>query len=219
MPPTIAELHISGPGVILVPTLRALPEVHLVVQYQATADEFGLVVHSEDFDAFEAAVAEDPTVAELALLADFTTTRIYQVHRAVDRRGISETLSDLNIQVLSTTSEPGDDGWVFRMRCRDRSSLTAFRDWATEHGLEVRLDTLYTETEPESVRSAVQPRLAGLTPRQREVLVLAYERGYFRTPREVSLDELGEELGVTGSTVSGLLRRAVETVVAEQLEQ
>lgn len=219
MSPTIAELHISGPGVILVPTLRALPEVHLVVQYQATADEFGLVVHSEDFDAFEAAVAEDPTVAELALLADFTTTRIYQVHRAVDRRGISETLSDLNIQVLSTTSEPSDNGWVFRMRCRDRSSLTAFRDWATEHGLEVRLDTLYTETEPESVRSAVQPRLAGLTPRQREVLVLAYERGYFRTPREVSLDELGEELGVTGSTVSGLLRRAVETVVAEQLEQ
>ena len=218
MPSSIAEVHVSGDDVILVPTLRSIPEAHFVVQYQATADEFGLVVDGVSLAAFEAAIADDPTVARTERLADFGATRIYQVYRAGDRRGISERLADLHIQVLGTTSEPGDDGWVFRLRCRDRASLATFREWAQGHGLEIRLEALYTESAPGRPGPSLEPRTSGLTDRQREVLEVAYERGYFRIPREVSLDELGEELGVTGSTASGILRRAIASLVATHVD-
>ncbi|QAU14189.1 bacterio-opsin activator [Halorubrum sp. BOL3-1] len=43
---------------------------------------------------------------------------------------------------------------------------------------------------------------------QREILNVAVERGYFETPREVTLDELADELELPRSTVSYRLRRA-----------
>jgi predicted DNA binding protein len=54
---------------------------------------------------------------------------------------------------------------------------------------------------------------------QHEVLSLAAERGYFETPRQVTLDELAEQLDVPRSTVSYRLRRAVREVVIDFLDQ
>lgn len=48
----------------------------------------------------------------------------------------------------------------------------------------------------------------GVRTEQREVLALAVDRGYFETPREVTLDELADELDLPRSTVSYRLRRA-----------
>lgn len=49
---------------------------------------------------------------------------------------------------------------------------------------------------------------------QQETLALAVNEGYFETPREVTLDELAEQLDVPRSTVSYRLRRAVGEVVS-----
>jgi hypothetical protein len=48
----------------------------------------------------------------------------------------------------------------------------------------------------------------GVRPEQREVLAVAVKHGYFETPREVTLDELADELDLPRSTVSYRLRRA-----------
>jgi len=50
---------------------------------------------------------------------------------------------------------------------------------------------------------------------QYETLSLAVEEGYFQTPREVTLDELADQLDVPRSTVSYRLRRAVAEVVTD----
>lgn len=47
-----------------------------------------------------------------------------------------------------------------------------------------------------------------IRPEQQEVLTAAVSRGYFETPREVTLDELATELDLPRSTVSYRLRRA-----------
>ena len=48
---------------------------------------------------------------------------------------------------------------------------------------------------------------------QYQTLALAVEQGYFETPREVTLDELAEQLEIPRSTASYRLRRAVGEVV------
>ena len=52
---------------------------------------------------------------------------------------------------------------------------------------------------------------------QQEALVLAYERGYFESPHEVTLTELGEELGITQQAVGSRLRNGSKYVIGSTL--
>jgi predicted DNA binding protein len=47
-----------------------------------------------------------------------------------------------------------------------------------------------------------------LTEKQRGVVEAAHELGYYETPREVSLSEVADELGIAKSTCSEMLHRA-----------
>jgi len=62
-------------------------------------------------------------------------------------------------------------------------------------------------TEVDSWESSLLPQ-ANIRAEQREILLVAVERGYFETPREVTLDELADEVELPRSTVSYRLRRA-----------
>lgn len=53
-----------------------------------------------------------------------------------------------------------------------------------------------------------------VTDRQRELLAAALRRGYFEVPRECTLAELAEAVGVDKSTASGVLRRGEARIVA-----
>jgi predicted DNA binding protein len=57
-----------------------------------------------------------------------------------------------------------------------------------------------------------------LTDRQRECLGLALRRGYYEIPRECTLADLADDLGVDPSTVSGVLRRAERRVLRRFVE-
>jgi len=54
-----------------------------------------------------------------------------------------------------------------------------------------------------------------LTDRQRELLAEAVEAGYYDTPRECSLTELADRVGVAKSTASETLHRVEEKIVKE----
>jgi predicted DNA binding protein len=58
-----------------------------------------------------------------------------------------------------------------------------------------------------------------LTDRQAAVLQTAVERGYYDTPRECTLTELADALGVAKSTCSETLHRAEETVIKRFVER
>lgn len=60
-----------------------------------------------------------------------------------------------------------------------------------------------------------EPTLPG---EQRVALEEAFARGYYETPRSVSLEELAAELGVPRSTLSYRLRRAEASLVSEFLD-
>lgn len=59
--------------------------------------------------------------------------------------------------------------------------------------------------------------LDALTERQREVLEIAYELGYYDIPRDSSTAEVAAELGIDGSTVVEHLQRAEHNLLATLL--
>jgi len=88
--------------------------------------------------------------------------------------------------------------------------LTASRDKLSELGRQLENFGLEYDVEYVSPR-AESDRL--LTDRQRELLSTAIEMGYYDTPRESSMTDLAEELGIAKSTCSETLHRAEEKVV------
>ncbi len=58
----------------------------------------------------------------------------------------------------------------------------------------------------------------GLTPVQRETLLLAVDRGYYAIPRECTTLELAEELDISDQAVTERLRRAIVTVVKNTVQ-
>jgi hypothetical protein len=86
-----------------------------------------------------------------------------------------------------------------------RDRLSTFAD---------QLESFGMRYEVEYVRQSVDSTDL-LTEGQREILSLAAERGYYDTPRECTLTDLAEELGVAKSTASERLHRAEGTVLRE----
>jgi hypothetical protein len=82
-------------------------------------------------------------------------------------------------------------------------------------GTDVSLERIRTGTAPKSNASDC----VALTEKQREVLELAIESGYYDRPRETTLAELADELDVTASAVSQRLNAVERKLVCERARE
>jgi predicted DNA binding protein len=103
------------------------------------------------------------------------------------------------------------DHWTFELRCEHRGELSRFQAYCDEHDIRAELTVLHDlgETGTNSPY--------GLTTAQQRALVRAHQRGYWRSPRETSLDELAEEFGITGQALGGRLQRGIDQLVGTAL--
>lgn len=103
------------------------------------------------------------------------------------------------------------EGTHFRVRAPDIEALQDLRRVCQEHGIPFHLQSLYHE-KPDDPTERFR-----LTSKQHEVLIRAYERGYFDQPRCITLEELAEEFNVTPSALGRRIRRALNTLIDETL--
>ncbi|WP_440765224.1 helix-turn-helix domain-containing protein [Natronorubrum sp. DTA7] len=96
------------------------------------------------------------------------------------------------------------DGWYEFDLTGTRDDLERFGDALDEAGQPYELQSIVGTTDPESL----------LTDRQRELLDAALQAGYFEVPRDCTLAELAETLGVDKSTASTVLRTGEAKLVA-----
>ncbi|MCT9095577.1 helix-turn-helix domain-containing protein [Haloarchaeobius sp. HME9146] len=97
----------------------------------------------------------------------------------------------------------------FDLLLNDRKELSQATELLSEFG-PVSVERISQDFSREVTPSAAewQELLGSIPSRQRELLTLALERGYFDIPREVTLEELAEEMGITKTTASNHLRKA-----------
>jgi predicted DNA-binding protein YlxM (UPF0122 family) len=67
------------------------------------------------------------------------------------------------------------------------------------------------------VSNYVNGENSGLIKKQQELLAIAYSNGYFDKPREMTLQEIAEELDISTSAASGRLRRGVKSSLTFQM--
>jgi hypothetical protein len=209
----IAECTLDSP--LLREALTAVPEMRVHYENETIPNgrpaRFVFRADGGEFDAFEAAMDRDPSVADWAFLASVDEQRLYRVDiaREVESELTYTALVELDGFVIGATGAA--DGWSVRIQFPDREALSTYRDACLDAGLSFELENLYCAAEAADFD-------ARLTGRQREALEAALELGYFQIPRQVSTAELGDELDVTGQAVSERLRRALATAAEMVLD-
>ncbi|GAB3668080.1 helix-turn-helix domain-containing protein [Halopiger thermotolerans] len=213
----IAELTLAHPELVLAPTIEAVPEVTAELEYQTIAGpgEYYLFfeVHGGDFDRFDRALADDPTVSEPSIIIDGGDFRVYRMRLTSRERLVLPRAAELGMRVLRAESAPG--GWAATLEVPDLDDLRAFRDHCRAKDVDVIVDRLYhaDDTGPKSGGAY------GLTPVQGETLAAAYDAGYFNEPRDASIDDLAERLDVSSSAVSSRLRRGMRVLIENTLRR
>jgi len=115
-------------------------------------------------------------------------------------------LAEAGVHVL--TGGGDDDGWQFRVLCRDRRTLSKFTERVTGLGIPVTLDRV----SPYEAR-----RDDSLSEKQEEAVLSAYEEGYFAVPRRATIEDLASGTDISDSAFSQRLRRGLRAVIEESL--
>lgn len=204
----IATFSLPPDAVALAHTLEEVPGVQVEAERIAAHSTKWVMpclwVADADFDAVDHALENDPSVADIVETDEFDEEKYYQVDwtSVVDER--VNAYLDQEASLLEAHADA--TGWRVKIRFATRDQFDAFREHLTEQGQSFHLEQL---TEPGAPRESA----GDLTPAQRDALVTAKERGYYRVPREITARELADELGMTHQSVSELLRRGTENLI------
>ncbi|KYH26492.1 HTH DNA binding domain protein [Halalkalicoccus paucihalophilus] len=199
---SIIEFRIPLDRFALATTFEAVAELDVEAErfaVQATNSVIPFVrVETDDFEAFERALAVDPSVEAASCIADYGDERLYRMEWGDDVGFVLDLLLEEDGAI--TALRTGGEAWEFRLMCPEHHSLSEIYAFCEENGLTLSVDAIY---EPDSSDGSEH----GLTDSQHASLVKAKEMGYYDVPREVSLSDLSDALGVSHQALSERLRR------------
>lgn len=153
-------------------------------------------------------MAADPTTSNVRLVSQLNQDSLFRM-QWTDRVGfLTHALVDGNGAVVSAHGT--EDAWTFRMFFPHRDDVSATYDACEAY--DITVEQIY------SLDDAPSFGQFHLTDEQVATLRAALDNGYYTVPRETTLEELAEELGVSHQALSERLRRThralVETVIA-----
>lgn len=200
---------------VLAWTVQHLPETRIDIE-RMVFDSLQQVtpylwVSSDDFATFEDTIDDDPTVDDLVLLDEYDGRRLYRATWRKSVRGILLALSEEVATILKAIWN-GDE-WNINIMFADQESLSNFHHYCATYDIPLELTRLEDSPDP------FTPVADGLTGKQREAVSTALDMGYFEIPRECSLAELADELGISENATSARLRRGYTTLIERALAQ
>ena len=190
------------PGV-MVELERIIPSQDVVIPY--------FWVRGTEVDDIEDAFRHHSGVANIKLVDSVGDQYLLRVEWTLEYDGVLSTLTETNVPLIEAVGT--NDQWTFDIRGDVRRDIAAFQERCRELDIPITLTKLHALTPIESEAETA------LTDPQQEALILAYERGYFNTPRDVTMQELGDELGISQQAVGSRLRHGISAILGSTLAE
>jgi predicted DNA binding protein len=191
----------DGSKPLLLEVERVVPAGDQVMPYVWVSGQSG--------ESFEDRARERGGVDSVRLLDRAGDRELYRIEWSRDTEQFVSGILDAGGTIIEAR---GSTDWTFRIRFEDRSDLATFRAHCRAHDIDSRLRQVR-----EQAKKTATAREFGLTDAQREGLTVAFDRGYFEVPREVTLDELAAELDVSPQAVSDRIRRGLKKILTATL--
>lgn len=207
----IAEFELDSP--LLQAASESLPDVEITdedfIFRRNGLPRFIFKATGDGVENLGSALEDDPTVEQFTCLGESAVGRIYRVTYAdvVEEVATYQAASEYDVVFLDFRLRAGM--WHIRVRAPSRDALHRYRELCRERDLGFELERIYQQTSDGS--------RYGLTDCQHETLLLAFEMGYFDSPRTATLSDVADELGVTRQAVADRLRRGHRQLVESTL--
>ena len=183
--------------------------VRLVAYRSGCAMPF-LWADCEETGRLLAALERDTSVEGIDVLDAFEEECLLEVDWGDPVRAFAESINEMGATVFDVSGRDG--GWHFQVFFPDRNPISPTREFCENCDIEVSVRRIDQLSE-----SPVYGQF-GLTDRQFETIVSAYEGGYYDIPREMNQAELAEHFDVSHQAVSERLRRAHGTIIRNVLD-
>ncbi|WP_306056524.1 helix-turn-helix domain-containing protein [Natronococcus wangiae] len=205
------EFHVPAEAFALHETLRAVPDLVVEVERVVASDEIltpYFWISGVDNDAFERATASDPTVRDVRHIDDYDRSTLYCAEWTENVESLVYASTEVGVTILEASAQ--HDEWELRMRFTDRDGLDEFQSYCADYDIPYRLTQLFARAHPRGVGQY------GLTEKQHEALVTAWEMGYFSS-QTISLADVADELDITQQSLSKRLHRGHEALIGNTL--
>jgi predicted DNA binding protein len=178
-----------------------------------------IVLEADDFDAALEVIETHQTIDSIDVIERYepnhrerTTATLFLRGRLTEFTPLQTLLYEGFLPLGPTRLENG--GECFDLLVDDREELSTAIDLLDEFG-NVTLERISEDFRHEIVPSTAewQELLSTIPPRQRELLNRAAQQGYFEIPRQITLEELADEMGITKTTASNHLRKAERQMI------
>lgn len=151
--PSIVELRLPVEQFTFSDTATTMPDLHVAIErFVAESTESAVAfmwVSTDDFDAFETAAAEDPSVGGFSTLAEIDGKRFYRMEWVTDIEDVLQCLRETDGTIVTATLSASSTSWEVQLRCPDRDSVSEIYECCTEKGLSLRVDSLYEVSDDE----------------------------------------------------------------------
>ena len=168
-------------------------------------------VRGTKVEDIEAAFTEHPGVKDIRFVDSVEDEYLLRVEWSLEYDDVLSVLIETDIPLIKATGT--NQQWTFDIRGDTRSDVATFHTRCRELGIPVTLTALHDLTPVETESQAA------LTDKQEEALVLAFNRGYFESPREVTMEELGAELGISQQAIAARLRNGIRHILDNTLPE
>lgn len=207
-----AEFHVPTDSFALAQTFRQAPET--VIEIERVVATKNLMtpyfwVSGGGRDEFPTAAEADPSIQDLTQVDAFGEADLYRANWTENVESIIHAYTQYGATIFEATG--AEDVWELRLRFDNRDHLREFQAYCVENDLSFDLQRLHDLAHPLTAGQY------GLTDKQREALVTAWESGYFETPRKVTLDEVADQLGISQQALSNRLRRGQQNLIPSTL--
>lgn len=164
---------------------------------------------TSEFDDLERALRTDPSTESVTQLVRDDGRALYEfawdsrvkvlIHAILEEEG---TLVDARI---------GSRTWKLRILFPDKDAMSSLYEFYEQHGIDLHISRV------NGLTSVVERGGTQLSAEQYEALAEAFASDYYSVPRETTLVELAERLGVSHQAVSERLRRGHEAIIESSL--
>ncbi|WP_126662549.1 helix-turn-helix domain-containing protein [Haloterrigena salifodinae] len=180
---------------------RLIPSRDVVIPY--------FWVRGTEVEDIEGAFSDHPGIKQIQLVDFVEDEYLLRVEWSLEYNDVLSVLTETDIPLIKATGT--NQQWTFDIRGDTRSDIATFHSRCREVEIPVTLTELHAMTPVETETEAA------LTETQQDALALAYERGYFESPRKITMKELGDKLGISQQAVGSRLRRGMKNILGSTL--
>lgn len=209
----MGEFTVHADDFALHHALSSAPNMVVEIERLVATTEDRIMPHfwvtGGDHERFESAFQADPTVRQTTRVDQVDDAILYRAEWTENIEAIVYAYVEIGATIIEATGT--DERWEVTMRFDDENTVSEFHEYCRANGVSFELDRLYEQAQP------MASSQYGLTPKQRETLVTAYEEGFFDVPQRTTMTELADRMGISQQALSKRLHHAHKNLIGSVL--